>query len=166
MSRKSELLKNISEKLPKLEIDVMAIDLDIIKNLKIKLLDTSDERHSSYTIYSMIDILIITILAILADCDEWTQIVMFTKKHYSWLNQFTNLDEGIPSKDTFKRIISIINPKEIEPILVNVFLNILKQYQDLFKDKSKYTSEVLSSALIVTFALLIVKVAVKVTLPL
>lgn len=141
MSRKSELLKNISEKLPKLEIDVKAIDLDIIKNLKIKLLDTSDERHSSYTIYSMIDILIITILAILADCDEWTQIVMFTKKHYSWLNQFTNLDEGIPSKDTFKRIISIINPKEIEPILVDVFLNILKQYQDLFKDKSKYISE-------------------------
>ena len=35
MSRKSELLKNVSEKLPKLEIDVKAIDLDIIKNLKI-----------------------------------------------------------------------------------------------------------------------------------
>lgn len=141
MSRKSELLKNISEHLPKLDIEINDIDLKILKSLRTNLLETSDERHSSYTIYSMVDVLIITILAVLADCDEWTQIVMFTKKNYNWLNQFTNLKEGIPSKDTFKRIISIINPKEIEPILVSTFLNILKQYQDLFKDKSKYVSE-------------------------
>lgn len=141
MSRKSELLKNISEKLPKLEIDIKELDLDLIKNLRTNLLDTSDERHSSYTVYSMVDVLIITILAVLSDCDEWTQIVMFTKKHYNWLSQFVNLKEGIPSKDTFKRIISIINPKEIEPILVNTFLNIIKQYQNLLNDESKYTSE-------------------------
>ena len=57
---------------------------------------------------------------------------MFAKKHYNWLNQFLNLNDGIPSKDTFKRIISIINPKEIEPILVNTFIEILNQYQDIF----------------------------------
>ena len=102
MSRKLELLKNISEKLPKLDIEISDIDLEVIKNLRTNLLETSDERHSSYNIYSMIDILIITILAVLADCDEWTQIVMFAKKNYNWLNQFTNLKEGIPSKDTFK----------------------------------------------------------------
>ena len=66
MSRKSELLKNISEKLPKLEIDIKRIDLDLIKNLRTNLLDTSIKKHSSYTIYSMVDVLIITILAILS----------------------------------------------------------------------------------------------------
>ena len=66
MSRKSELLKNISEKLPKLEINIEDINLDLIKNLRTNLLDTSDERHSSYTIYSMVDVLIITILGILS----------------------------------------------------------------------------------------------------
>lgn len=80
MSRKSELLKNISEHLPKLDIEINDIDLKILKSLRTNLLETSDERHSSYTIYSMVDVLIITILAVLADCDEWTQIVMFTKK--------------------------------------------------------------------------------------
>ena len=99
MSRKSELLKNISENLTKLEINIEDINLDLIKNSRTNLLDTSDERHSSYTIYSMVDILIITILGILSDCDEWTRIVMFTKKHYNRLNQFVNLKEGIPSKD-------------------------------------------------------------------
>ena len=67
MSRKSELLKNISEKLPKLEIDIKELDLDLIKNLRTNLLDTSDERHSSYTVYSMVDVLIITILAVLSE---------------------------------------------------------------------------------------------------
>ena len=98
----------------------------IIKGLREKLLYTSDERHFSYTIYSMVDELIITILAVLSYCDEWTQIVMFTKKHYNLLNQFLDLNDGIPSKDTFKRIISIINPKEIETILVNTFIDLLK----------------------------------------
>ena len=141
MSRKSELLKNISEKLPKIKENIEVIDLTFLKNLKYCLLETSDERHQSYTKYSSIDILIITFLAILADCDEWTEISIFTKKHYNWLNQFTNLENGIPSKDTFKRIISIIDPKEIEPILVTSMVNIVKKYQSIFNDESKYISE-------------------------
>ena len=70
MSRKSELLKNISEKLPELAIDIKELDLELIKTLRTNLFDTSDERHSSYTVYSMIDVLVITILAVLSDCDE------------------------------------------------------------------------------------------------
>ena len=62
MSRKSELLKNISEHLPKLDIEINDIDLKILKSLRTNLLETSDERHSSYTIYSMVDVLIITFL--------------------------------------------------------------------------------------------------------
>ena len=141
MSKKSNLLKNMSEDLSKIDINVNDINLEMIKVLREKLLYTSDERHSSYTIYSMVDVLIITILAVLSDCDEWTQIVMFAKKHYNWLNQFLNLNDGIPSKDTFKRIISIINPKEIEPILVNTFIEMLNQYQDIFNDNSKHRNE-------------------------
>ena len=141
MSKKSNLLKNMSEDLSKINIDVNNINSNMLKELREKLLYTSDERHSSYTIYSMVDVLIITILAVLSDCDEWTQIVMFTKKHYNWLNQFLDLNDGIPSKDTFKRIISIINPKEIEPILVSTFIEIIKQYQDIFNDNSKHRNE-------------------------
>lgn len=141
MSRKSELLKNISEKLPKIKEDIEVIDLTFLKNLKYCLRETSDERHQSYTKYSSVDILIITFLAILADCNEWTEISIFTKKHYNWLNQFTNLENGIPSKDTFKRIISIIDPKEIEPILVSSMVNIVKKYQNIFNDESKYIPE-------------------------
>ena len=51
------------------------------------------------------------------------------------------LNAGIPKAITFKRVMSIINPKEIESILVNFLLKVLKQYQDILKDKSKYSNE-------------------------
>ena len=70
MYKKSSLLKNMIENLSKIDIDVNNIDLEMIKELREKLLNTSNERHSSYTIYSMVDVLIITILAVLSDCDE------------------------------------------------------------------------------------------------
>ena len=82
MSRKSDLLNNIGEKLSNININVENIDLSALVELKKDLLNTSDERHQSYTIHSMIDIFMITFFAVLSDCDEWVQIEMFGKKHY------------------------------------------------------------------------------------
>lgn len=144
MSKQSKLLKNIGNTLSELKNEVenvKEIDVKVLKEIRTDLLNTSDERHQSYTIHSMVDILIITILAILSDCDEWVQIVMFTKKHYNWLTQFLDLSNGIPSKDTFKRVISIIDSKELESILTICLINIFKKYQNLFNDSSKYTTE-------------------------
>ena len=82
MSRKSDLLNNIGEKLSNININIENIDLNALVELKEELLNTSDERHQSYTIHSMIDIFMITFFDILSDCDEWIQIEMFAKKHY------------------------------------------------------------------------------------
>ena len=62
MSRKSDLLNNIGEKLSNININIENIDLNALVELKEELLNTSDERHQSYTIHSMIDIFMITFL--------------------------------------------------------------------------------------------------------
>ena len=141
MSRKSDLLNNIGEKLSNININIENIDLNALVELKEELLNTSDERHQSYTIHSTIDIFMITFFAILSDCDEWVQIEMFAKKHYDWFKKFLSLNAGIPKAVTFKRVMSVINPNEVEPILVNFLLKILKQYQNILNDKSKYSNE-------------------------
>ena len=141
MSRKSDLLNNIGEKLSNININIENIDLNALVELKEDLLNTSDERHQSYTIHSMIDIFMITFFAVLSDCDEWVQIEMFAKKHYDWFKKFLSLNAGIPKAVTFKRVMSVINPNEVEPILVNFLLKILKQYQNILNDKSKYSNE-------------------------
>ena len=141
MSRKSDLLNNIGEKLSNININIENIDLNALVELKEDLLNTSDERHQSYTIHSMVDIFMITFFAILSDCDEWVQIEMFARKHYDWFKKFLSLNAGIPKAVTFKRVMSVINPNEVEPILVNFLLKILKQYQNILNDKSKYSNE-------------------------
>lgn len=88
ISRKSDLLNNIGEKLSNININIENIDLNALIELKEELLNTSDERHQSYTIHSMIDIFMITFFAILSDCDEWIQIEMFARKHYDWFKKF------------------------------------------------------------------------------
>ena len=141
MSRKSDLLNNIGKKLSNININIENIDLNTLVELKEDLLNTSDERHQSYTIHSMIDIFMITFFAILSDCDEWVQIEMFARKHYDWFKKFLSLNAGIPKAVTFKRVMSVVNPNEVEPILVNFLLKILKQYQNILNDKSKYSNE-------------------------
>ena len=70
-----------------------------------------------------------------------TQIEMFARKHYDWFKNFLSLNAGVPKAVTFKRAMSIIRPNEVEPILVNFLLKILKQYQNILNDKSKYSNE-------------------------
>ena len=60
MSRKSDLLNNIGKKLSNININIENIDLNALVELKEDLLNTSDERHQSYTIHSMVDIFMIT----------------------------------------------------------------------------------------------------------
>ena len=84
LSRKSDLLNNIGEKLSNININIENIDLNALVEWKEELLNISDERHQSHTIHSMIDIFTIPFFAILSDCDEWVQIKMFARKQL-WL---------------------------------------------------------------------------------
>lgn len=88
MSRKSDLLNNIGEKLSNININIENIDLNALVELKEELLNTSDERHQSYTIHSMIDIFMITFFAVLSDCDEWIQSKCLQKNIMIGLKNF------------------------------------------------------------------------------
>ena len=59
-----------------------------------------------------------------------------TQIHYDWFKNFLSLNAGIPKAVTFKIVMSVIKPNEVEPILVNFLLKILKQYQNILNDKS------------------------------
>ena len=46
-----------------------------------------DDRHDSYTIHSLNDILITTILVFFANCNTFVEIHLFAEKHYKWLKK-------------------------------------------------------------------------------
>ena len=56
----------------------------------------------------LIDILSITILAVICGADDWTDIEVFGKLREPWLRQFLKLPHGIPSHDTFRRVFELL----------------------------------------------------------
>jgi predicted transposase YbfD/YdcC len=64
--------------------------------------------------HELIDVIVITILAVISGADNWTQMESFGNAREEWLQQFLTLPNGIPSADTFARIFSILNPDSFQ----------------------------------------------------
>lgn len=60
------------------------------------------------------DILVITILGVICGADGWVEIAAFGRSKYEWLKSFLELPNGIPSHDTFGRVLALLNPKCLE----------------------------------------------------
>ena len=63
--------------------------------------------------YKIWDIVCVTLLAVISNCDEWEEIEMFAVKNKKWLRKFLLLTGGIPSSQTYERVISLLDPNEI-----------------------------------------------------
>jgi len=62
--------------------------------------------------HTLMDILMIAILAVTCGADDWTDIEVFAKARESWLRGFLELRKGIPSHDTFRRVFGLLNPNQ------------------------------------------------------
>jgi len=60
----------------------------------------------------------VVILAVLSDCNEWSEIEDFAYERKDYLKKFLKLTGGIPSPRTYERVISMINPQELNKIFV------------------------------------------------
>lgn len=74
----------------------------------------TDPRIVAKTRHKLIDIVVITLCAVLAGADEWTEIAEFGRIKEKWFRTFLELPHGIPSHDTFGRVFSKICPEEFE----------------------------------------------------
>lgn len=76
--------------------------------------ELEDPRMNRTKRHSLSDILVITICAVICGADEWTEIELFGKSKGKWFKTFLELPNGIPSHDTFGRVFSRLNPKQLE----------------------------------------------------
>ena len=76
----------------------------------------SDPRQRHKVQHSLLEIVIMTICAVVAECEAWYQIFHYCETKESWFRKKLKLKlkNGIPSHDTFERVFSLINPKELE----------------------------------------------------
>ena len=64
--------------------------------------------------HRLIDILIITLLAIVCGCETWEDIEEYADIKQKWLKEYLPLKNGIPSSDTLRRVFERIKPTELE----------------------------------------------------
>jgi predicted transposase YbfD/YdcC len=78
-----------------------------------------DPRIDRTKKHLLIEIIIMTIVAILCGADDWDEIVLICEGKEKWLRKFLILENGIPCADTFRRVFSRISPQQFEASFVS-----------------------------------------------
>lgn len=73
-----------------------------------------DPRVEGKTRHNLLDIIVITICAVISGADTWGGVETYGRSKYEWLKGFLELSHGIPSHDTFSRVFSILSPDAFE----------------------------------------------------
>jgi predicted transposase YbfD/YdcC len=73
-----------------------------------------DPRVERTQHHSLVAIVTIAILAVLAGADGFVAIERYGRAKQSWLETFLDLPQGIPSHDTFGRVMGALDPQALE----------------------------------------------------
>ena len=61
--------------------------------------------------HALVDILVITVCAVICGADDWVAIARFGRAKRRWFRQSLALPHGIPSHDTFGRVFAASDPQ-------------------------------------------------------
>ena len=115
-------------------MEIKEIEISKLKELKEKSKMLKDERQKGKVVYKIWDIVVVVILAVLADCNEWEEIEDYAKEQKDFLKKFLKLTGGIPSAKTYERVISLIDCQELNKIFVDFVKSIQFMDNKFFKD--------------------------------
>jgi len=73
-----------------------------------------DPRVEGRTKHRLIDLLVMALCGIIANCDDWPDIALFAQQRAAWFRRFLALPGGIPAHDTFERVFAALNPRALE----------------------------------------------------
>jgi len=76
----------------------------------------TDERQDGKIKHDLLEVVVMTICAVIAGCDVWEDIVDFCRVKENWFKESLGmrLENGIPSHDTMQRVWGMILPEEFE----------------------------------------------------
>ncbi len=79
--------------------------------------DLEDPRVQASCEHRLIDILAITVLGVSCGADDWTDLETFGRLRHDWLQTFLELPGGIPSHDTFSRVLGLLERQQFAACL-------------------------------------------------
>jgi predicted transposase YbfD/YdcC len=64
--------------------------------------------------HRLIDVLVIAVCAVLGEAESFEDIALYGRCKHAWLARFLALPNGIPSHDTFRRVLTLVDPEAFE----------------------------------------------------
>jgi predicted transposase YbfD/YdcC len=73
-----------------------------------------DPRVVGRSRHRLVDIIVLAMCGVIADCDDWRDIVLFARERLAWFKRFLKLPYGVPSHDTFERVFANLEPRAFQ----------------------------------------------------
>ena len=73
-----------------------------------------DPRSARHRWQKLSDIWVIAVCAVLCGAESYPALADFGHERAEWLKQFLELPEGIPSQDTCKRVLRLLDPVPLQ----------------------------------------------------
>lgn len=83
-----------------------------VEGLRTCFAELPDPRVAASCEHQLLDILAITVLAVTCGADDFTDLETFGRLRHEWLQTFLALPGGIPSHDTFRRVLGLLDRKQ------------------------------------------------------
>ena len=80
--------------------------------------DLDDPRMDINQLHSLSDILLIMLCGVICGAESCRDFTDFGESKIDYLKRFTDLDNGIPSKNTFNRVLSTLNPEAFKKCFI------------------------------------------------
>ena len=76
--------------------------------------EVPDPRRGNAVSHDLGEVLAMAVIAVLCECERYTEIALFCKENEGWLATFMALPGGIPSHDTFGDIMAAVDGDAVE----------------------------------------------------
>lgn len=89
-----------------------------------------DPRQAWKVKHPMVELLLLSIIAITAGANSSYEIETFGRNREKWLKRFMALKTGIPSRLTIERVLRLLNPKALQKAYVEIIMAIREDHPD------------------------------------
>ena len=86
----------------------------MLEALITELASIEDPRCAWKVEHRLLDILVIAVCAVLGEAESFEDIALYGRCKEAWLRGFLALPNGIPSHDTFRRVLMLVDPDAFE----------------------------------------------------
>jgi hypothetical protein len=72
--------------------------------------DLDDPRRAHLRRHDPMDVIVITLCAVICGCETWEDVALRGRSKHAWLKPDLRLPNGIPPHDTFNRLFRLLDP--------------------------------------------------------